>query len=107
MWWATGGWFDGPQPESWHLLTRLHPAENTKLPPCPTRPPQRTDFETRLRRLAAQYRLPQEGSTSVRRVQDAARRILRGSEASWHPDILAKVRRLAWWEGGRVHGGGG
>ncbi|KAL4857485.1 DNA-directed RNA polymerase 2B [Chlorella vulgaris] len=49
------------------------------------------DFEDRLRRLAAAVQVPKEGSTTVRRVDAAARRVLQGQEASWHSDILAKI----------------
>ena len=56
-------------------------------PPCP----QKSDFEERLQRLSAQYRIPREGNTTVARVEAAARRVLQGQEVAWHSDILAKV----------------
>ena len=61
-------------------------AASVVLPPL-----QRTDFEDRLRRLAVQFKLPAEGSTTVRRVDAAARRVLKGKEVTWHADILAKA----------------
>ncbi len=63
------------------------------VPACP----QKSDFEDRLRRLAAfAARMPKEGRTDLRRVEAAARRVLQGDEANWKSDIQAKVG--AWKE---------
>ena len=104
-------WFEvrpGEGRVSWHEPARACPSLRPCVVPRPSlaRPPaaappppppdaQRNDFEARLRRLAAAYRIPREGSTSVRRVEEAARRILKGSEVNWHHDILAKVQSVA------------
>ena len=74
---------------------------------------QKSDFEERLQRLSAQYRIPREGNTTVARVEAAARRVLQGQEVAWHSDILAKVggwasvRSCAAWRGGCLFGCGG
>lgn len=53
--------------------------------------------------MASNYRVPKEGSTTVRRVEAAARRVLQGAEINWHADILAKVGgvsgEVGWEEG--------